>query len=55
MIAKDNQYRIVPVRFPLDDLKRLEAEAAALRLPIAALVRAKIARLLEGDKNVVQV
>ncbi len=54
MTEQDGKYRIIPVRFQADDLKKLESEAAALRLSVASLVRAKIARMLETE-NAVQV
>jgi len=55
MTKQYSNYRVIPVRFQADDLKKLEEEAAALRLSIAALVRAKIAKLLEASNSAVQV
>jgi len=54
MKKQNSKPRIIPVRFNPADLDRLQLEAEAMRLSIAAVVRLKVAKVLAADEVAAQ-
>jgi hypothetical protein len=54
MKKSSEKHTIIPVRFNSADLDRLQREADAMRLSIAAVVRLKVAKVLAAEESVPQ-